>query len=153
LDKSICIIAGSKSDDKIVNGAVKVLEELNVPHSNHICSAHRDPVRLQSIVREAENSGCRVFICIAGMAAHLPGVVASLTTRPVVGVPASGSKLEGWDALLSIVQMPQGVPVACVAVDGGSNGALLACQVLATDPAWSELKRDIDKLREKARDL
>ena len=151
MDKLICIIAGSKSDDKIIQGAVKILEELNVPHSNHICSAHRDPLRLHSIVREAEDSGCRVFICIAGMAAHLPGVVASLTTRPVIGVPASGSKLEGWDALLSIVQMPRGVPVACVAVDGGSNGALLACQILATDPGQSALKRDIDKLREKAR--
>ncbi len=151
LDQSICIIAGSKSDDKIIKGAVKVLEELNVPHSNHICSAHRDPVRLLSIVREAEDSGCRVFICIAGMAAHLPGVVASLTTRPVIGVPASGSKLQGMDALLSIVQMPRGVPVACVAVDGGSNGALLACQILATDPGWTKLKRSLEKLREKAR--
>ena len=87
------------------------------------------------------------------MAAHLPGVVASLTMRPVIGVPASGSKLQGMDALLSIVQMPRGVPVACVAVDGGSNGALLACQVLATDPAWTKLKRDLEKLRKKARSL
>jgi 5-(carboxyamino)imidazole ribonucleotide mutase len=152
MDQPICIISGSKSDDEIVMAAVKILAEFGVPHTKHICSAHRDPERLGRIVTDAEDGGCRVFICIAGMAAHLPGVVASLTTRPVIGVPASGGKLSGIDALLSIVQMPRGIPVACVAIDGGANAALLACQILATDPIQAELKGALNRLREKGRE-
>jgi len=152
MDQPICIISGSKSDDEIVLAAVKILAELGIPQTKHVCSAHRDPVRLKRIVTEAEDAGCRVFICIAGMAAHLPGVVASLTTRPVIGVPAAGGKLSGIDALLSIVQMPRGIPVACVAIDGGANAALLACQILATDPIQTELKNALDRMREKGRE-
>jgi 5-(carboxyamino)imidazole ribonucleotide mutase len=152
LNEPICIISGSKSDDDIVMAAVKVLTDLGVPYSKHVCSAHRDPERLARIVRECVDEGCRVFICIAGMAAHLPGVVAGLTTRPVIGVPASGGKLMGVDALLSIVQMPRGTPVGCVAIDGGANAAILACQILATSPEWIELRQAIDNMRQKARE-
>ena len=153
MDQLICIISGSKSDDDIVLAAVKILTDLGVPHSKHICSAHRDPDRVRRIVADAEDAGCKVFICVAGMAAHLPGVVASLTLRPVIGVPAAGGKLSGIDALLSIVQMPRGIPVACVAIDGGANAALLACQILSTDPTWIDLRNTLDRLREKTREV
>ena len=152
LEQLICIIAGSKSDDGIVLAAVKILNNLGVEHSKHVCSAHRDPERLRAIVREAEDDGCR-FICVAGMAAHLPGVVASLTTRPVIGVPVAGGKLMGIDALLSIVQMPKGIPVACVAIDGGANGAILACEILSTDPVHSDIRQSLENMREKARNV
>ena len=153
MDQPVCIIAGSKTDESVIMGAVKVLNELNVPFSKYVCSAHRDPERLKGIVTEAENGGCRVFICLAGMAAHLPGVVASLTTKPVVGVPVSGSSLDGMDALLSIVQMPRGIPVACVAIDGGTNGAILACEIIAADPQWHLLKEEIEHMRARAREI
>lgn len=152
MDHPVYIIAGSKSDDAIVMGAVKVLNELSVPFTKVICSAHRDPERLKRIVKEAESEGCRVFICIAGMAAHLPGVVASMTTKPVIGVPASGGKLDGLDALLSIVQMPRGIPVGCVAINGGANGAMLACEIIATDPEWFAVRDNIENLRQRARE-
>jgi len=153
MDQPICIISGSKSDDEIVLAAVKILAELGIPHSKHVCSAHRDPERLKRIVTEAEDAGCRVFICIAGMAAHLPGVVASHTSRPVIGVPVAAGKLSGIDALLSIVQMPRGIPVACVTLDGGANAALLACQILATDPVQTPLKEALDMLRARGREV
>jgi 5-(carboxyamino)imidazole ribonucleotide mutase len=133
--------------------AVKCLNDLGVPHSKHVCSAHRDPNRLSQIIADAEDAGCKVFICVAGMAAHLPGVVASQTLRPVIGVPSGAGKLNGLDALLSIAQMPRGIPVACVAIDGGANAAILACQILTTDPTWADLKIALDRLREKARDV
>ncbi len=153
MDQPVCIIAGSKTDESVIMGAVKILNEMKVPFSNHVCSAHRDPERLRGIVTEAENGGCRVFICIAGMAAHLPGVVASLTTKPVIGVPVSGGPLDGMDALLSIVQMPRGIPVACVAIDGGTNAAILACEIIATDPQWYGLKDEIEHMRARAREV
>jgi 5-(carboxyamino)imidazole ribonucleotide mutase len=152
LEETVCMISGSKSDDDIVLAAVKYLNDLGVQYSKHVCSAHRDPERLRKIVADAEAAGCRVFICIAGMAAHLPGAVASLTWRPVIGVPAGGSKLGGLDALLSIVQMPRGVPVGTVAIDGGANAAILACEIIATDPSRAELRTALERMREKGRE-
>lgn len=153
MDELICIIAGSKSDDEIVVSIIKHLNELGVKFSRHTCSAHRDPERLKRIIGDAEDKGCKVFICVAGMAAHLPGVVASLTLRPVIGVPAGGGELNGLDALLSIVQMPRGVPVACVAIDGGANAAILACHILTTDPAYADLRNALEHMRQRAREI
>ncbi|TAJ45537.1 5-(carboxyamino)imidazole ribonucleotide mutase [Methanofollis fontis] len=123
----VAIITGSASDAVIAEKAVKVLEEYGISHDMQVISAHRDPDRLDDYIA---SSDARIFICIAGMAAALPGVVASKTKRPVIGVPVSGTLMGGLDALLSIVQMPRGVPVACVAVDGGENAAHLAARIL-----------------------
>lgn len=119
------IIAGSKSDEKVVKKAQSVLKG-KVKYKTDYCSFHREPERLQKILK---NSKAKVFICIAGLSAALPGAVAAMTKRPVIGVPVSG-KLNGLDALLSIVQMPKGVPVACVGIDNGQNAGLLALRIL-----------------------
>ncbi len=121
------IIAGSKSDEKIVFKATKVLEELKISYEVSYASAHREPDKVKQIV---ESSPAKVFICIAGLAAALPGVVASLTKKPVIGVPVNAA-LGGLDALLSIAQMPKGVPVATVGIDNGSNAAHLAARILS----------------------
>jgi 5-(carboxyamino)imidazole ribonucleotide mutase len=123
----VAIITGSASDSAIAEKAVKVLDEYGITYDLQVISAHRDPDRLDGYVK---GSDAKVFICIAGMSAALPGVVASKTKKPVIGVPVSGKLLGGLDALLSIVQMPKGVPVACVAVDGGENAAHLAARIL-----------------------
>lgn len=123
----VAIISGSTSDAHIVEKVVKVLEEHRVPYKHHVISAHRDPEKLDAFLKRSD---AKIFIAIAGMSAALPGVIASKTDKPVIGVPVSG-KLGGMDALLSIAQMPKGVPVACVAVDGGENAALLAIRILA----------------------
>ncbi|MDD1659061.1 MAG: 5-(carboxyamino)imidazole ribonucleotide mutase [Methanomicrobiales archaeon] len=123
----VAIISGSTSDAHIVEKVVKVLEEHGVPYEHRVISAHRDPEKLDAYIKK---SNARIFIAVAGMSAGLPGVIASKTEKPVIGVPVSG-KLGGFDALLSIAQMPKGVPVACVAVDGGENAALLAIRILA----------------------
>ncbi len=120
------IIAGSKSDEKIVKKTTKILDENNVSFKVNYISAHRDHEKL---VEKVKNSEARVFICIAGLAAALPGVVASLTEKPVIGVPVSAA-LNGLDALLSIAQMPKGVPVATVGIDNGHNAAYLAIRIL-----------------------
>lgn len=122
----IDIIAGSKSDEKIVKKVTKILEENLVEYQVSYISAHRNHDRLMVKV---ENSNADIFICIAGLSAALPGVVASLTKKPVIGVPVS-SALNGLDALLSIVQMPKGVPVATVGIDNGENAAHLAIRIL-----------------------
>ena len=131
----ISILMGSKSDYEVMREAVKVLEKFQVPYEVVITSAHRTPERTHSYVKEAEEKGAKVFICGAGMAAHLAGVVASLTTKPVIGVPMSSGMMDGLDALLSTVQMPGGMPVATVAVGkaGAKNAAYLALQILAND--------------------
>lgn len=129
----VAILSGSSSDSDSVDACAKQLEELGVPYERRVLSAHRQGDRLREFVAQAEAQGCRVFIAMAGMAAHLPGVVASLTTKPVLGVPLKGGVLDGLDALLSVVQMPKGVPVATLAVGsaGARNAALLAAQILA----------------------
>ncbi|HOU70307.1 MAG TPA: 5-(carboxyamino)imidazole ribonucleotide mutase [Methanothrix sp.] len=122
----IAVISGSKSDQAIVDKIVRKLEEEEASFEHRVLSAHRNPKELNEFVTATD---ARVFIAVAGLSAALPGVVASKTSRPVVGVPVS-AKLGGLDALLSIVQMPPGVPVACVGIDNGENAALLALRIL-----------------------
>jgi 5-(carboxyamino)imidazole ribonucleotide mutase len=129
----VLLLMGSASDWKHLEGAVKVMDDLGLRWRVHVSSAHRTPERTVELVRRAEEEGCRVFICAAGMAAHLAGVVAAHTARPVLGVPLPGGVLDGVDALLSTVQMPGGVPVATFAVGsaGAKNAAFFAAQVVA----------------------
>ena len=122
----IAVISGSKSDQAIVDKIVRKLEEREASFEHKVLSAHRNPTDLEKFVSATD---ARVFIAVAGLSAALPGVVASKTSRPVIGVPVS-AKLGGLDALLSIVQMPPGVPVACVGIDNGENAALLALRIL-----------------------
>jgi len=123
---------GSDSDLPVMQNTLDVLDSLNVPWEVKVTSAHRTPAATHEYVKTAEQRGCRVFICAAGLAAHLAGAVAGLTTRPVVGVPIDGGPLKGQDALLSTVMMPGGVPVATVAIGkaGAKNAAYLAAQIL-----------------------
>jgi phosphoribosylaminoimidazole carboxylase PurE protein len=133
------IVVGSRSDIAAAEKAAAVLDELGVASETRVISAHRAPELLARFVGSAEDRGIRVFIAIAGLAAHLPGVVASQTTLPVVGVPMPGGVSDGLDALLAIVQMPKGVPVATVGVGNGENAGLLAAAILATaDPSLGE---------------
>jgi 5-(carboxyamino)imidazole ribonucleotide mutase len=127
----IRIILGSKSDIKIGEAIQGQLTEFLIPFDFHISSAHRNPERTKELAMNAERDGIKIIIAAAGMAAHLPGVIASYTTLPVIGVPLSGSALNGQDSLLAIVQMPTGIPVATVAIDGGKNAAILAAEILA----------------------
>jgi len=129
------IIMGSDSDLPVMRAAASILEELGVTTEVDIVSAHRTPEKLYTYAREAEGRGLRVIIAGAGGAAHLPGMVASLCVLPVIGVPVSATKLAGEDALLSIVQMPAGVPVATVAIDNAANAGILAAQILGTSDA------------------
>jgi len=127
---------GSDSDAEVMSQAAAALDEAGVPYEMTVASAHRTPERTNQIVTDAEANGAAVFIAGAGMAAHLPGVIASLTTRPVIGVPLSSGALQGVDALYAIVQMPPGIPVASVAIGGARNAGILAAQMIATgDPA------------------
>lgn len=145
----VLIILGSKSDIEAVSGCGKLLKEFGVPYRQEISSAHRKPERTVKLVKEAEKEGVRVVIAAAGMAAHLPGIVASHTTLPVIGVPLPGSALSGMDSLLSIVQMPAGIPVACMAVGshGARNAALLAIEILSLSD--DVLKRKLVEYRRK----
>ena len=129
------IVVGSRSDIGAAERAMAVLDELEVDSEIRVISAHRAPDLLAGFIGGAEGRGIRVFIAIAGLAAHLPGVVASQTTRPVIGVPMAGGVSDGLDALLAIVQMPKGVPVATVGVGNGENAALLAASILAVGDA------------------
>ena len=131
----VSIIMGSDSDLLVMEGAQEVLRELGVPCELDIVSAHRTPERLFEFARSADTRGTSVIIAGAGGAAHLPGMVAALTPLPVIGVPISATKMAGQDALLSIVQMPAGVPVATVAIDNARNAGILAAQILGvSDP-------------------
>ena len=127
----VAILMGSESDLAVMQKASDTLKRLGVEHRMAVASAHRTPKLVHDLVASAENEGVEVFIAAAGMAAHLGGVVASQTVKPVIGVPLN-SKLDGLDALLATVQMPRGVPVATVAIDGAENAATLAAQILAT---------------------
>jgi phosphoribosylaminoimidazole carboxylase PurE protein len=145
------IIMGSDSDLPVMRAAAQILGELGVTHELDIVSAHRTPDRLYDYARGAEDRGIRVIIAGAGGAAHLPGMVASLCNLPVIGVPVSATKLDGEDALLSIVQMPAGIPVATVAIDNATNAGILAAQMLATgdDALRARLAAYKDGLRDK----
>ena len=126
---------GSKSDGERMAPALGILAEFEVEASEHVMSAHRTPDVVAAFARRARNDGYGVLICGAGMAAHLAGAVAGNTTLPVIGVPLSGSALTGVDALYATVQMPRGIPVATVAIDGAANAALLAVEILAVSDA------------------
>lgn len=155
----VVILMGSKSDEEKVSPCVDVLKNLGVSYAITVSSAHRTPERTEELVRSHEADGARVFICAAGMAAHLAGAVAARTTRPVIGIPVSGGGLAGMDALFSTVQMPPGFPVATVALDkaGARNAAWLAAQILAVaDPeldhrivaARVKMREDVEKAGE-----
>ena len=140
MTKSVGIIMGSKSDLPVMEGAQRVLQELGVECEMTVVSAHRTPDRMVDYARGAAERGVGVIVAGAGGAAHLPGMTASLTPLPVIGVPIkSRNSIDGWDSVLSILQMPSGVPVATVALDGGTNAGILAAQILgATDDALRE---------------
>ncbi len=125
----ICVVLGSKSDLPVAEKCKTVLDKFDVSYEIRVASAHRAPKYLEGIIESAEDSGCKVFIGMAGVAAALPGVIASMTTKPVIGVPVGGKV--PLDSLLSIVQMPPGMPVATVGVDRGDNAGALAVQILA----------------------
>jgi 5-(carboxyamino)imidazole ribonucleotide mutase len=139
----VLVLMGSKSDEKISQKVSGVLDEFGVKYSVEVASAHRNPEKVEKLVTQ---SSADVFITIAGLSAALPGVVASKTIKPVIGVPVE-SKLGGLDAVLSIVQMPPGIPVAAVGIDNGKNAALLAISILATKD--DELKQKLLEYREK----
>jgi 5-(carboxyamino)imidazole ribonucleotide mutase len=134
-DPIVGIVMGSDSDWPVMEPAAQALEEFGVPYEAHVVSAHRTPRRMLDYAEQAAGRGLRVIVAGAGGAAHLPGMVAAATPLPVIGVPRSLSRLDGMDSLLSIVQMPAGVPVATVSIDGGRNAGLLAVRILAaSDP-------------------
>jgi 5-(carboxyamino)imidazole ribonucleotide mutase len=146
------IIMGSQSDLRIMKDAAEILDQLGVPYELTIVSAHRTPLRMVEYASKAKDKGLKVIIAGAGGAAHLPGMVASLTTLPVIGVPVkSSNSIDGWDSVLSILQMPSGVPVATVALDGSQNAGILAAQIIGShDKAVGKrLEKFKSQLREK----
>lgn len=146
--KKVAIIMGSDSDLPVVEKAVDTLKEYGVPFEVHVYSAHRTPVEAREFAVNAKTNGFGVIIAAAGKAAHLAGSVAANTTLPVIGIPIKSSTLDGLDALLSTVQMPSGIPVATVAIDGAVNAALLAIQILAVSD--DELANKLSDARAKA---
>ena len=143
--KKVAVIMGSDSDLPIVEKGIEVLKNFGVPTEVHVYSAHRTPVECAEFTRAARDNGFGVIIAAAGMAAHLAGAIAANTTLPVIGIPCKGPNFDGMDALLSTVQMPSGIPVATVAVNGAKNAALLACQILAVEDKELQEKLDNDR--------
>ncbi|MFA6506710.1 MAG: 5-(carboxyamino)imidazole ribonucleotide mutase [Treponemataceae bacterium] len=141
------IIFGAISDKPVMKKAADVFREFGVEFSSHVLSAHRAPELLKETMAKLEAESVEVIVAGAGLAAHLPGVIASMTTMPVIGVPIKSGDLGGMDALLSIVQMPKPIPVACVGVDNAANGAYLACEILSLK--YPELKKKIVAFRER----
>ena len=140
--KKVGIIMGSDSDLPIIQKTTDMLKALEIPFEVHVYSAHRTPVEARDFALSARNNGFGVLIAAAGMAAHLAGAIAANTTLPVIGIPCKGGMMDGLDALLSTVQMPTGIPVATVAINGGANAALLAAQILAVGDAQLAQKLD-----------
>ncbi|MBO4894152.1 MAG: 5-(carboxyamino)imidazole ribonucleotide mutase [Clostridia bacterium] len=146
--KKIAVIMGSDSDLPVVQKAIDVLDEYDIPYEVHVYSAHRTPEQARDFSLNARKNGFGAIIAAAGKAAHLAGALAANSTLPVIGIPVKSSTLDGLDALLSTVQMPSGIPVATVAIDGAANAALLAIEILAvSDPV---LASKLDKAREEA---
>lgn len=143
--KKVGIIMGSDSDLPIVKKATDMLKSLDIPFEVHVYSAHRTPVEARDFALNARDNGFGVIIAAAGMAAHLAGAIAANTTLPVIGIPCKGGMMDGLDALLSTVQMPTGIPVATVALNGAANAALLAAQIIAVDD--KELADKLDAKR------
>ena len=144
--KKVGIIMGSDSDLPIVQKAVDMLKTLGIPYEVHIYSAHRTPVEARDFAVNARENGFGALICAAGMAAHLAGAIAANTTLPVVGIPCKGGMMDGLDALLATVQMPTGIPVATVAINGAANAALLCAQIIAVED--KELAAKLDAKRQ-----
>lgn len=144
--KLVRVILGSKSDLTEGNKIKEYLEMFNIEYDFFISSAHRNPEKTTKLVKEAEKNGYQIFIAAAGMAAHLPGVIAAQTTLPVIGVPLKGNTLSGEDALFSVVQMPTGIPVATVAINGSKNSAILAAQILSIK--YPDIREKFLKYRE-----
>ena len=143
--KKIAVIMGSDSDLPTVEKAINTLEDLKIPYEVHIYSAHRTPVEARDFAMNARANGFGAIIAAAGKAAHLAGAIAANTTLPVIGIPIKSSTLDGLDALLSTVQMPGGIPVATVAIDGAKNAALLALEILAVSDEKIAQKLDDDR--------
>lgn len=141
----ILVLIGSDSDLPVVQDGLKFLKDIGVPFKLDISSAHRQPEKTVNYAQQARKEGFEVIIAVAGMAAHLPGVIASHTTIPVIGVPTSGGVLNGVDALLSIVQMPKGIPVATVGIDASRNAAILACKILSIK--YDEVRKKLEKMK------
>ncbi|HPG56094.1 MAG TPA: 5-(carboxyamino)imidazole ribonucleotide mutase [Candidatus Enterocola sp.] len=161
LQAQVSIIMGSTSDLAIMEKAAKVLDEFQIPFEMNALSAHRTPQAVEEFAKNAEKRGVKVIIAAAGMAAHLGGVIASMTTLPVIGVPIKSS-LEGMDALLAIVQMPPGIPVATVGINGSMNAGILAVQIIALQDERvnkqlkeykENLKKKIEKANEELKDI
>lgn len=146
--KKVGIIMGSDSDLPIIQKTVDTLRALEIPFEVHVYSAHRTPVEARDFALCARSNGFGVLIAAAGMAAHLAGAIAANTTLPVIGIPCKSSALDGMDALLSTVQMPTGIPVATVAINGGANAALLAAQIIAVEDADLAAKLDAKRQRD-----
>ena len=146
----VLILLGSNSDVETANGCTDILKEFGIDFKLVIASAHRTPELVEQNIKDAEKNGTKVIVAMAGMAAHLPGVVASKTLIPVIGVPLSSKNTGGLDALYSVVQMPAGYPVATVAIDGAKNAALLALQILAVSDL--KLKNALQIYRDKMKD-
>ena len=144
--RKVGIVMGSDSDLPIIQKATDTLKALSIPFEVHVYSAHRTPVEARDFALSARDNGFGVIIAAAGMAAHLAGAIAANTTLPVIGIPCKSSNLDGMDALLSTVQMPSGIPVATVAINGGANAALLAAQILAVSDVELAAKLDAKRL-------
>ena len=144
---------GSDSDLPIVQKAVDMLKSLEIPYEVHIYSAHRTPVEARDFALNARANGFGALICAAGMAAHLAGAIAANTTLPVIGIPCKGGMMDGLDALLATVQMPTGIPVATVAINGAANAALLAAQIIAVEDAQLAAKLDAKRAADAAKVL
>ena len=147
MSKKVGIIMGSDSDLPVVEKAISMLESFGVPYEVHVFSAHRTPLEARDFAVNARQNGFGAIIAAAGMAAHLAGAIAANTTLPVIGIPVKSKYLDGMDALLSTVQMPTGIPVATVAIDGAANAALLSVQMLAIED--SDLAKKLDDKRKK----
>ena len=151
--KKVGIIMGSDSDLPIVQKGVDMLKSLEIPYEVHIYSAHRTPVEARDFALNARANGFGALICAAGMAAHLAGAIAANTTLPVIGIPCKGGRMDGLDALLATVQMPTGIPVATVAINGAANAALLAAQIIAVEDAALAAKLDAKRAADAAKVL
>ncbi len=147
-NSKILMVMGSRSDQPVMSKGTEILKKFKIPYQVEIASAHRNPEKTRSLAKLAETKGIRVIIAGAGMAAHLPGVIASYTNLPVIGVPLNASSLSGMDSLFSIVQMPFGVPVATVSIGevGAKNAAILAVQILALSD--QRLKKKLERFKE-----
>ncbi len=151
--KKVGIVMGSDSDLPIVQKAVDMLKSLEIPYEVHIYSAHRTPVEARDFAMNARANGFGAIIAAAGMAAHLAGAIAANTTLPVIGIPCKGPVLDGMDALLSTVQMPTGIPVATVAINGAANAALLCAQIIAVEDTELAAKLDAKRASDAAKVL